>query len=252
VRISSLVGSGYAKDGDEDTRFIVDQGSGETIATSHGEYDNGLFTLKFDDERFLPFEGAGAVSSWDISMPRGHNQFDYSTLTDVILHINYTALEGGEALGTAAKVHLDGVLSGGGILLVGLKQCFPDAWENFLNPTPSGSPQVLTCTLTKEHYPFLARTHEIELTGVGMVVSGKHAGNYMARVSIPEQADIDCMLTKDGSLNNVHHKPDVFEGSAPGTGTFSVMVRRDTAGSSDFSSLPADDLEDIYLILSYS
>jgi hypothetical protein len=252
VRISNLVGSGYDKEGDEDTRFIIQKGFGEKIATSHGEYDNGLFSLKFDDDRFLPFEGAGAISSWDIIMPREHNQFDYSTLTDVILHINYNAQDAGEQLGTAAKTSLNTVLSGGGTLLVGLKHCFPTEWNNFLNPAPSGSEQILSFIITKAHYPFLARMHEIELTGLGIVVSGNHSGNYMARIGIPAQSDIDCMLTTDGSLNNVHHKSDVFDGSAPGTGAFSVMVRRDTTGSNDFSSLPSDDLDDIYLILHYA
>jgi len=252
VRISNLAGSGYNKDGDEDTRFIVQKGFSETIATSHGEYDNGLFSLKFDDDRFLPFEGAGAISSWDIIMPPEHNQFDYSTLEDVILHINYTAQNGGEQLGTAAKTSLDTVLSDGGTLLVGLKNCFPTEWDNFLNPTPPGSEQMLSCVITKGHYPFLARMQNIDLTGVGIVVSGNHSGNYMARIGIPAQTDINCTLTKDGSLNNVHHKPDVFEGSAPGTGTFTVMVRKDTSGNNDFSSLPADDLDDIYLILNYA
>jgi hypothetical protein len=252
MRISNLAGPGYAKDGDADTRFIVQPGSGETIATSHGEYDNGLFVLKFDDDRFLPFEGAGAISSWDITLLREHNPFDYSTLTDVILHVSYTAQDGGGQLGTAAKAHLDDILPDNGMLLVGLKQSFPTAWENFLNPTPPGSEQVFACVITKEHYPFLARSREIDLTGVGLVVSGNHSGNYMARVEIPGQPVTDCMLTKDAGLNNVHHKPDVFEGSAPGTGAFSIMVRRDTSGSNDFSSLPPDDLDDAYLILSYA
>ncbi|MBT8342354.1 MAG: hypothetical protein HKP58_16140, partial [Desulfatitalea sp.] len=252
VRINSVVGSGYAKEDENDPRFLAAQGAGEAIATSHGQYDNGLFTFSFDDDRFLPFEGAGAISSWTLSMPREHNPFDYATLTDVIVHINYTAQEGGEALGAAAKVELDDVLSGGGMLLVGLKQCFPAEWNDFLRPTPPGSEQIFTCTLTQEHYPFLARWRDIELTGMGMVVSGKHAGNYMARVGIPEQSDIDCTLTKDASLNNVHHKPDVFGASAPATGTFTVRIRRDATASGDFSSLPPGDLEDIYFILSYA
>ena len=251
VRISNLVGPGYAKDGDEDPRFLVQPGTGETIATSHGEYDNGLFALKFDDDRFLPFEGAGAISSWDITMPPEHNMFDYSTVTDVVLHVCYTAQEGGEPLGTAAKTHLDDTLAGSGMLLVGLKQSFPTAWENFLTPTPPGSDQVCSFVVTKKHYPFLARSREIGLTGVGLVVSGHHNGNYVARVGIPDQPVADCTLTKDPSLNDVHHKPDVFEGNAPGTGTFTLMIRRDTAGDSDFSSLPPDDLDDAYLILSY-
>jgi hypothetical protein len=43
----------------------------------------------------------------------------------------------------------------------------------------------------------------------------------------------------------------VFEGSTPATGTFSIMVRRDTSGSGDFSSLSPDELNDIILILHY-
>ncbi|MDY6903371.1 MAG: neuraminidase-like domain-containing protein [Thermodesulfobacteriota bacterium] len=252
VRVSNLVGPGYTKQDDEDTRFVAQQGFGDTIATSHGEWDNGLFRLDFNDDRFLPFEGAGAVGTWDIHMPRAHNAFDYATLTDVVLHVDYTALDGGEALAEAAREELDDILDEGGNLLVGLKQCFPDTWETFLTPEPPGSPQVFTCEITAAHYPFLARMGGVELTGMGMVVEGKHAGNYAARVSIPGQPDIDCDLTTDPGLNNVHHNADVFDGTAPGTGTFSIMVRRDSAGDNDFSSLPADDLEDIYLILQYA
>ena len=252
VRISNLVGPGYAKRDEEDTRFEVQQGFGDTIATSHGEWDNGLFRLDFNDDRFLPFEGAGAVGVWDIHMPREHNAFDYGTLADVVLHVHYTALDGGEALAEGARNELNDILAEGGTLLVGLKQCFPDTWETFLTPEPPGSPQVFSCEITAAHYPFLARMGRLELTGMGMVVAGKHVGNYAARVSIPGQPDIDCDLTTDSGLNNVHHNPAVFDGTAPGTGTFSVMVRRDTAGANDFSSLPEDDLEDIYLILRYA
>ncbi|MDY6824482.1 MAG: neuraminidase-like domain-containing protein [Thermodesulfobacteriota bacterium] len=251
IRVSNLVGSGYARENGEDPRFLVQQGFGESIATSHGEWDNGLFRLNFEDQRFLPFEGAGAAGTWDIHMPREHNAFDYTTLTDVILHIHYTARNGGESLATAAKGQLDDVLSGGGTLLMGLKQCFPETWETFLTPESLGAPQVFTCEILPGHYPFLARMGGIELSGMGMVVSGRHTGKYAARVSIPGQPDIDCDLTVDPALNNVHSNPTVFDGTAPGTGTFSIMVRRDTAAPDDFSSLPLDDLEDVYLLFRY-
>jgi len=251
VRVSNVVGPGYAKEGAEDIRFIAQPGAGESIATSHGEYDNGLFALKFDDERFLPFEGAGAISSWDIHMPQEHNQFDFSTMTDFIMHVSYTAQEGGEPLGTAAKAQLDEILPGSGRLIVGLKYGFPAAWEAFLKPSPSGSDQKLSFTLSKEHYPFLGRSSSMTLTKAGLVVSGNYGGNYIARVGIPGQGETDCLLTKDAGLNNMHHKPDVFEGTAPATGIFSVMVRRDTSGNGDFSSLPPDDLNNMVLVLHY-
>jgi hypothetical protein len=251
IRISNAVGSGYAKEGAEDIRFISQPGTGESIATSHGEYDNGLFALKFDDERFLPFEDAGAISSWDIYMPREHNQFDFSTMTDFIMHISYMAQEGGEQLAAAAESQLDEILPGNGMLLVGLKNGFPAAWETFLNPSPSGSEQVFSCVLSKEYYPFLGRSSSMTLTKLGLVVHGNYNGNYIARVDIPGQDKTDCLLTKDSSLNGMHHKPDVFEGTAPAVGTFTVMIRRDTSGSGDFSSLPPEDMNDIFLTLHY-
>jgi hypothetical protein len=251
IRISNLAGSGYAKSGDDDSRFIMQSGTGESIATSHGKYDNGLFVLSFNDDRFLPFEGAGAISSWDIHMPLEHNQFDYSTMTDFIMHISYTAQEGGEILAASAKTELDQILPDKGMLMAGLKYLFPVQWDAFLTPETPGGEQKLTCPITVNLYPFLARVHEVEITNVGLVIAGKHAGNYIARVSIPGQPDIDCALEKDSSLNNFHHKPDVFEGTAPSTGNFSIMVRRDTAGNNDFASLPHDDIEDMYLLLHY-
>jgi hypothetical protein len=92
----------------------------------------------------------------------------------------------------------------------------------------------------------------MHLTKLGLVVSGIHSGNYIARIGIPSQDETECLLTKDGSLNNVHHNPDVFAGTAPAAGAFTLMIRRDTAGNNDFSSLPKDDLDDVILILNYA
>ncbi|HSR10375.1 MAG TPA: hypothetical protein VLS90_02945, partial [Thermodesulfobacteriota bacterium] len=252
VRISNLAGPGYAKQDASDTRFLAQPGTAESIATSKGRYDNGLFEGKFDEERFLPFEGAGAISSWDISLSREHNAFDFATISDFILHISYTAQEGGEQLGAAAEAQLNDILGQGGLLLVGLKQCFPAAWQNFLSPSPAGSEQKFCCTISREQYPFLARRGALAVKKVGLVICGAYGGDYVARIGLPGQTDKDCVIPKDGSLNQVHHKPDIFEGTAPGTGSFTVMVRRDSAGADDFASLPADDLEDVILVLDYT
>ena len=56
----------------------------------------------FRDERYLPFEFAGAVSRWRIELPPETNFFDFDTLSDVVLHLNYTAREGGDVLRAAA------------------------------------------------------------------------------------------------------------------------------------------------------
>ncbi|MFD3003504.1 neuraminidase-like domain-containing protein [Pontibacter toksunensis] len=63
-----------------------------SIATSTAQNDSGVFKLDFRDERYMPFEGAGAVeSTWGIQLPKNFRPFDYATINDVILHISYTA-----------------------------------------------------------------------------------------------------------------------------------------------------------------
>jgi hypothetical protein len=63
-----------------------------SVATSTAQNDAGVFDFSFRDERYMPFEGAGAVSRWKISLPKNFRPFDYRTITDVIVHISYTAL----------------------------------------------------------------------------------------------------------------------------------------------------------------
>jgi hypothetical protein len=57
-----------------------------------------MFELNFRDERYLPFEGCGAISAWRLELPTEVRQFSYETISDVVLHVKYTAREGGGTL----------------------------------------------------------------------------------------------------------------------------------------------------------
>jgi hypothetical protein len=68
----------------------------QQIALSTGIDDNGLFTLSFNDERYLPFEYTGAISKWRLTFPNPEAQKDLlASLTDNIVHLSYTARAGG-------------------------------------------------------------------------------------------------------------------------------------------------------------
>jgi hypothetical protein len=41
----------------------------QSIATSSAQNDSDTFKLNFRDERYLPFEDAGAISQWYIELP---------------------------------------------------------------------------------------------------------------------------------------------------------------------------------------
>src|SRR5262249_10099530 len=105
VRINSALGAGgYPRNQDEeDDRFVWYNVPCKAIATSSAQNDAGMFELNFRDERYLPFEAAGAISSWQLAMPDGLRQFDYNTITDVVIHLRYTARDGGSTLRTEVE-----------------------------------------------------------------------------------------------------------------------------------------------------
>ncbi|MGK7885270.1 MAG: LamG-like jellyroll fold domain-containing protein [Crocosphaera sp.] len=81
-------------DGSQHKDFRTNQ----QVALSQGLNDSGLFELNFNDARYLPFEGTGAVSTWKLEIPTATNPGLISTdnkldkLTDVIITLRYTAL----------------------------------------------------------------------------------------------------------------------------------------------------------------
>ncbi|KAK6606454.1 toxin subunit protein [Botrytis cinerea] len=141
------------------------------IAVSSGAKDSGVFELDFSGPRYMPFEGAGAISTWRLEFPAPIRHFNYESITDVRLHIQYTAYEGGPTLRKAAK---DAVLQAaqtveaqgqhqGYWALWDLKTDFAGKWADF-EKTLLTSNVVATLDLgnLKDRLPFWSR-HQKEL-----------------------------------------------------------------------------------------
>jgi Tc toxin complex TcA C-terminal TcB-binding domain/Neuraminidase-like domain/Salmonella virulence plasmid 28.1kDa A protein len=97
----------YAEESGNDERFIYNVGAIQSIAASTAQNDSGMFELNFRDERYLPFENTGAVSSWRLELPQKEiSQFNYDTISDLIIHVKYTAREGGTVLKELAAASL--------------------------------------------------------------------------------------------------------------------------------------------------
>ncbi|NOU20142.1 MAG: hypothetical protein HOO91_21510 [Bacteroidales bacterium] len=101
-RNTAIGGKKYEEDTEEtDTRFTTYNIPIRAIAASTAQNESGMHELNFKDERYLPFEGAGVISWWRIELPEV-KQFDYQTISDVIIHVRYTSSEGGERLKKSA------------------------------------------------------------------------------------------------------------------------------------------------------
>jgi hypothetical protein len=128
-----------------------------SIAASSGQNDGGVFEFNFRDERYMPFEGSGAVSTWQLSLPKAFRQFDYGTISDVVLRISYTAEQDetlrkavDDALGTAATSLRQRLQSGGLPLLLSLRRDLPDVWRKLVTTPEGGDVEV---TIDERHLP---------------------------------------------------------------------------------------------------
>jgi len=73
----------------------------QSIAISKGINDSGVFELNFNDSRYLPFEGTGAISSWELqlngenkkTLPNNIKEPLSNNISDVIVNLKYTALQ---------------------------------------------------------------------------------------------------------------------------------------------------------------
>ncbi len=133
--------------------FSVANPIGAAISTSSGQNDAGLFEVNLRDERWLPFEGQGAISAWTLELNPASNSFDFSSITDVVLHVRYTA-----RLGIAESAVLAAVAPPTGVtraIVVSVKSTFGDALYGFFNPTnTTATQQVLTLPITNAIFPW--------------------------------------------------------------------------------------------------
>jgi Tc toxin complex TcA C-terminal TcB-binding domain len=146
----------------DDSRIVSMYGATEAIASSSGQNDSGMFELNFRDERYLPFEFSGAVSRWRIELPLENNHFDMETLSDLILHLNFMAREGGENLRKAANDCAQQNLPGAGVRFFDVKREFPDAWHSLVGTTANpSSPNQLGLRLSRDMFPYLTSNKQI-------------------------------------------------------------------------------------------
>jgi hypothetical protein len=170
----------YPYKGPDDPRFVQDPVGIQAIATSTGQNDAGLFELNFKDERYLPFEGAGAISRWRLELPTVSRQFDYATISDIVVQLSYTAREGGGRLKTAAEAAIDDKLNQiltiladpnsktGLVRAFSLRREFPDVFHKLLFPASPLAPT--TMTIVPEHFPFVIRQRQMTMTAAALSV----------------------------------------------------------------------------------
>lgn len=185
INPDNLATTGYTEDTGNDERFVYNVGSIQSIAASHAQNDSGIFELNFRDERYLPFEGTGAISSWRLEIPREIRQFDYSTISDVLVHVKYTAREGGSSLKnlavTSLKDRLGAIrqqLSQTGLhIALNMRHDLPNEWHLLKK---NGAVDL---TIGKSRFPYFVQSLDVEVENVIFITRVKNnPANYSINI----------------------------------------------------------------------
>lgn len=172
IRAKASSGQDYLRktNGDDD-RFRTDQIPISSIAVSQSSQDSGVFdyVLEFNDyQRYVPFEGAGAISKWRIELPMPIKQFDYNTISDVTIQLKYTANAEGagfrKAASDAAKsfqTSVTGLSATEGLFtVIDLKSDFPTQWAQLK------SSRSATLSALQNSLPFYTKGRTVRVESI--------------------------------------------------------------------------------------
>ena len=295
VRVTTRRPSSYARNADghglptDDDRFIETNIPVKAIAASGAQNDAGVFELNFRDDRYLPFEGAGAVSGWQLElftdMPRSNGkppgqaepdfgrslrQFDYDTISDVVLHVKYTAREDAGGFKSAAIQHLRSYFNQpdaqSAIFMLDWRHDFPGEWSRFLNPAKPADGNVFELELTPNLLPIRDQSEAITVDQITMLARCSQHGDYTVTLAPPDPppgaAAPPAPPTKTLSRNDDVAYGHLHHTTWPASDQHPVMaidpagsaqawrIRMKGPGGADLAKEPVD-VQDVIMILTY-
>jgi len=201
-------------------------------------------------------------------LPKDCNAFDFDTISDVILRLNYTAREGGNILKNAAKKAMQDLIKEAETSplarLFSAKHEFPTPWHQFLNPT--GANATLNLNIDLERFPFQFRGKTITIQKVELFLplkDGKKPGTNQTYTQIYTDSPLTLsvtsatgaangkVLSSSPSLNGIPHV--VIEESA-----VPIQVKSGEAAAWSFTvkaarlELVQGAIEDLFIVCHYS
>jgi hypothetical protein len=212
-------------------------------------------------DSYLPFENAGAVSAWHFELPSANNEIDLSAVSDLVLHLYYTALDGGDALKTAAQAESAANLPAAGIKVLSAASDFgaPAAsaanpypvtpWQAFLATPAPGADQVLALSISPARFPAWTRGKTLTVSEIAVVSLGWTPGNLLLQPQAPLPGADLTLTPLPGVTEPVVCGATLSLPPGTGPGAWSFKLRREAAA--DFRSLTSSGIGDLLLFVSF-
>ncbi len=230
------------------------------IATSTAQNDAGVFQLNFNDNRYMPFEGAGAISSWKLSLPKNFRQFDYNTINDVIIHISYTAeydelfrdkveQQTGAIEGTLINVLQNNSLS----RTFSFRQEFSADFNRLIQQAVN---QPISFKIENKHFPLFMNGKPLKIDKAKLILVTP-TGQGVDNVDIVINGDSQTGFSKDSDLGDLFAKDlgSLFNTGIMKDHTIAIANGGDLSpiapAVGNIEAIDSDKLEDIILYVEY-
>jgi Tc toxin complex TcA C-terminal TcB-binding domain/Neuraminidase-like domain/Salmonella virulence plasmid 28.1kDa A protein len=270
IRSVTTIGGDYGRNVEDgmpadDDRFVENNIPVKAIATSTAQNDSGVFELQFRDERYLPFEGAGAISEWSLELfndlpsnnpdfGRPLRQFDYDTISDAIVHVRYTAREDAGPFKNKAVDHLREYYEEDGetpsLRMLSLRHDFPTQWHRFLHPADPANGNVLELEMSHALFPFRDSTRIINVNSIVVLARCTGSGPYEVELTPVTGGPFDVVKsTQFGGLHFAQKPVAVAIDPAAAPAPWKLTMKKKPGGNG-LTSDPAE-VDDIILVMGY-
>jgi hypothetical protein len=136
--------------GPEVFQTVVVRRAPESVALTSPSNATGMFELEAQSEMLLPFEGTGVDTTWEFRMPKTANFFDYRTIADVLITIEYTALQSFDYQQQVIQTRSPAFSADRPF---SFRHQFADQWYDLHNPDQTSIPMTVSFRTVREDYP---------------------------------------------------------------------------------------------------
>jgi hypothetical protein len=235
----------------------------ETIVLTSPANASGVFQVDLTPELLLPFEGCGLDLPFELELPLAINNFDYQTIADVQVSIDYTALYDP---GYAAQVISQLPATTSNSILLSLLDN-PDGWYAIVNqaqqlaaaPTAdTGTPPVLLATwqLSADSLPANLSSPVTEQLTLMIVRSGSLPAQFtidhLRLVGAPAPANPTQAVTVGDIVSTRNGSGAAWQqltGQLSPVGTWELGL---TGNSDTINAISSGDVQDIALVIGYT
>lgn len=204
-----------------------------------------------------PFEGMGVDTRWEFRMPKAANPIDYSSIADILVTIDYTALFSANFYQQVIQTLDSEFMADRGY---SFRHQFADAWYDLNNPELSNAPMRVAFNTKPEDFP--SNLSEIRIRHVSLYFACDNASHF----EVPVSALLFTVQGSNAAVGGGAMSSDRVISTRSGSATswVSAMIGESPFGDWElsFPDTPAmrarfdeksvDRIEDILFVITYS